>query len=107
MDNLNIATAPKTGTFQMRINPDIKAQLENIYAMNGMTLTDAINVFLQQSLNAKGLPFLVSPENAEFMKAKAAAQLMAELQKGLDSADNAGWISEDEAARILGVTDET
>lgn len=103
MDHLNVATAPKTGTFQMRINPDIKEQLEKIYAKNGLTLTDAINVFLQQSLNSEGLPFLVSPENTAFMKAKATQMLMAELQKGIDSAESSGWISEDAADRILGV----
>lgn len=103
MENLNVTTAPKTGTFQMRINPEIKEQLESIYARNGLTLTDAINVFLQQSLHAEGLPFLVSPDNAAFMKAKAAKILMAELQKGVDSGEKQGWIPEDEAYRILGV----
>ena len=103
MENLNVATAPKTGTFQMRINPEIKEELENIYAKNGLTLTDAINVFLQQSLNSEGLPFLVSPDNEAFMKAKAAKILMAELQKGIASGEKHGWISEDEAYRILGV----
>ena len=105
MENLNVATAPKTGTFQMRINPEIKEQLENIYAKNGLTLTDAINVFLQQSLNTEGLPFLVSPDNEAFMKAKAAKILMAELQKGIDSGEKHGWIPEDEAYRILGVNE--
>ena len=51
MPELNVATAPKNGTFQMRINPDIKEQVERIYANCGMTLTDAINTFLQQSIN--------------------------------------------------------
>lgn len=103
MENLNVTTAPKTGTFQMRINPEIKEQLENIYAKNGLTLTDAINVFLQQSLHAGGLPFLVSPDNREFMKAKAVKILMAELQKGIDSGERDGWISKEDAFRILGV----
>lgn len=105
MADLNVASAPKTSTFQMRINPEIKEQLEGIYARNGMTLTDAVNVFLQQSLNAGGLPFLASPENAEFMKAKAAKMLMSELQKGFESAEEKGWISEEDADRILGVSE--
>lgn len=105
MQNLNVATAPKTGTFQMRINPDIKERLEDIYAKNGLTLTDAINVFLQQSLNAEGLPFLVSPDNEAFMKAKAARMLMDKLQKSIDRADKDGWIPEEEAYQILGVNE--
>lgn len=99
---MNIANAPKTGTFQMRINPELKERLERIYGNYGMSLTDAINVFLQQSLNAEGLPFLVSPENSAFMKAKAVSMLMAELQKGIDSGNQNSWISEEEADRLLG-----
>lgn len=99
--DMNIANAPKTTTFQMRINPEIKEKLEDIYAKNGLTLTDAINVFLQQSLNSEGLPFLVSPENAAYIKAKAAQLLMAELEKGLESGEKHGWISEKEADRLL------
>ena len=43
--NLNVATAPKTGTFQMRINPQIKEQVESIYARCGMTLTHPFGIF--------------------------------------------------------------
>lgn len=46
-DYMSVATAPKSATFQMRINPEIKERVENIYARCGMTLTDAINVFIQ------------------------------------------------------------
>ncbi|HIT33129.1 MAG TPA: type II toxin-antitoxin system RelB/DinJ family antitoxin [Candidatus Faecousia intestinigallinarum] len=104
--NLNVGNAPKTSLFQFRINPEIKSRLEAIYAKNGLTLTDAINIFLQQSINADGLPFLVSPENKAFMRRKAAKILMAELQNGIDSGEAHGWISEEEADRILGVSAE-
>ena len=40
---LNVANAPKTSTFQMRINPEIKQQVENIYSRQGLTFTDAVN----------------------------------------------------------------
>ena len=49
IETLSVATAPKTSTFQMRINPEIKKNVEDIYARAGMTLTDAVNIFLQQS----------------------------------------------------------
>ena len=78
----NIISAAKTDTFRVRINPDLRAQLEHIYAKNGLTLTDAINVFFQQSLNAGGFPFTVTEDNAEIIKAKALSRLMKELQKG-------------------------
>ena len=103
MDNMNVAIAPKTATFQMRINPDIKQQVEEIYARQGLSFTDAVNIFIQQSLNMGGLPFLVSSENEEYMKAKAMRRLMAEVQKGWDSAERDGWVSEEDAYRQLGI----
>lgn len=103
MDAMNVASAPKTGMFQMRINPEIKRRIEDIYARQGLSLTDAVNLFIQQSLNMEGLPFLASPENEAYMKEKAARRLMEEVQKGWDSAEQSGWIAEEEAYRRLGV----
>ena len=103
-ERINVNTAPKSGTFQMRINPEVRREAESVYAQYGLTLTDAINIFIQQSLNADGLPFLLSPENEAFMKAKAANRLMAELQSGLDSVQGeTDWVDEADAYRMLGV----
>lgn len=102
MDSLNVISAPKTATFQMRINPEVKQQVEEVYAQQGLSFTDAVNIFIQQSLNANGLPFLVSPENEAFLKAKAFRRLAEEAQKGWDSAERDGWVSEEEAYRLLG-----
>lgn len=101
--NFNVVTAPKTATFQMRINPDVKKRVEDIYAAQGLTMTDAVNIFFQQSINEGGLPFLASPQNEEYMKAKAWKRLVAEVQKGWDSAEREGWIPEEEAYKMLGV----
>lgn len=100
---LNIVTAPKTTTFQMRINPEIKEQVEKIYANCGMTLTDAINSFLQQSINVGGLPFLVTQNSREALREQAVLRLMAELKKGDDSAANGKWISEEALLAEFGV----
>jgi addiction module RelB/DinJ family antitoxin len=104
MEDLNVATAPKTGTFQMRINPQIKERVENIYAASGMTLTDAINTFIQQSINVEGLPFIVSKNSKDALRQQAIAQLMLELKKGEDSIKSeADWISEEAVLERLGV----
>ncbi len=103
MDPINVTAAPKTATFQMRINPEVKQRVETIYARQGLTFTDAVNIFIQQSLNMEGLPFLASPENETYMKAKAMSRLMAEIQQGWDSAEQDGWVSEEEAYRLLEV----
>jgi addiction module RelB/DinJ family antitoxin len=103
LDNtLTVATAPKTGTFQMRINPEIKAQVEQIYARCGMTMTDAINAFLQQSINVEGLPFLMTQNSKDALREQAIAQLMLELKKGEDSVQSeADWASEEELLHEL------
>ncbi len=47
----------KTATINMRVNPQIKSDAESIFASLGMTLTEAINVFLHKSVMEGGLPF--------------------------------------------------
>lgn len=100
-NTVNVLNAPKTSTFQMRINPEVKQRVEAVYAKQGLTFTDAVNIFIQQSLNEDGLPFLASPENAEYMRAKAMRRLLDEVQKGWDSAEREGWISEEDAYKML------
>ena len=100
MSTINVTSAPKTATFQMRINPEVKQRVEEIYARQGLSFTDAVNIFIQQSLNMEGLPFLASPENAEYMR-----RLLDEAEKGWKSAEKDGWVSEEDAYRTLGVTE--
>lgn len=104
--NINIVTAPKTSTFQMRINPEIKRRVEAVYAVQGLSFTDAVNIFIQQSLNDNGLPFLVSPENAAYLKTKAMRRLLDEVQKGMDSAEKEEWLTLDEVSAQLGLENE-
>lgn len=106
MSDINVATAPKTATFQMRINPEIKQEAENVFSAYDLSLTDAFNIFLQQSLNSKGFPFLLFPENAEYMRSKAATQLMAEIDKGWKSVEEGSWLTLEEVESQLELTDE-
>lgn len=104
-ENLSVSNAPKTTTFQMRINPAIKDEAERIYAKCGMTLTDAVNIFIQQSINAEGMPMIVTGNTKEAVKAQAVAMLMKELKKGEDSVkSNDDWVSEEKALSRLGIT---
>ena len=61
----------KTATFQMRINPDVKKQAEEVFAAYGLTLTEAVNIFIHQSLCEGGLPFVLSPGNREYQRARS------------------------------------
>ena len=96
----NIVTAPKTDMFRFRINPEIRKEVEAVYAQNGLSFTQAINIFIQQSINAGGFPFQVSEENAEYMKAQAMKRLMKELEDGKNSGP---LIDESDVYRMLGV----
>jgi addiction module RelB/DinJ family antitoxin len=102
-EQLNVATAPKSSTFQMRINPEIKERVENIYANCGMTLTDAINTFIQQSLNVEGLPFVVTQNSREAVKEQAISILMKELKSGEDSSKTDCWVSEEDILNQLNI----
>lgn len=103
--NLNVASAPKDSTFQVRINSEIKRAVEDIYAKTGMTLTDAFNTFIQQSLNVEGLPFIVTKNSKEALREQAIAMLMLDLKRAEERADAEGWIDADDLERELGVLD--
>ena len=89
-----LATAPKTTTFQFRINPEIRKRVEMVYAGCGLTLTEAINIFIQQSINVDGLPFVVTRKSRAAKFEQAVNRLMAEIAAGEDSARTEGWIDE-------------
>ena len=90
-----ISNEPKTGTFQMRINPEYKKQLEELFAKCGMTLSEATNVFFQMALTTGGLPFNVNSDPKIVLSDRSVAYLEGEFKKGLESAEKDGWISED------------
>ena len=48
---------PKTASISMRIEPEVKAQAEDVFANLGISVTDAIHVFLHTSILEGGFPF--------------------------------------------------
>ena len=97
----NVVSSAKTDMFRFRINPEVRSEIEEIYAKNGLTLTQAINIFIQQSINAGGLPFNVNEDNAEFIKAQSMKRLMLELEAGKNSGE---LVDEAEVYKMLGVS---
>jgi len=55
----------KNSSMYIRIDPDIKTEVETIYKRFGMSLNDAINVFIYQSRNVGGLPFNLRVEEQQ------------------------------------------
>lgn len=95
-----IADAPKDSTFQMRINSEIKTQLECLFFDCGLSLTDAVNLFFQQCLNTRGLPFLVSTPS---MTRKEALEILrSELQKSRDSVRSDDYVSFEDIKQEFG-----
>ncbi|MCL2473589.1 MAG: type II toxin-antitoxin system RelB/DinJ family antitoxin [Alphaproteobacteria bacterium] len=50
---------PRTAVLNVRIEPKVKASVERLFSSLGLTVTDAVNVFLRQSLMRGGFPFEV------------------------------------------------
>jgi len=44
-------------TIKSRVSPELKEQAELLFAALGLSTSDAIRMFLQQSVNTGGLPF--------------------------------------------------
>ena len=47
----------KTANINVRIDPETKASAEKLFSSFGITVTDAINIFLRKSIMEGGLPF--------------------------------------------------
>lgn len=47
----------KTANINIRIDPETKSSAEKLFSSFGITVTDAINIFLRKSIMEGGLPF--------------------------------------------------
>jgi len=57
---------PRTATLLIRIEPNLKRKSEKLFAKLGITASDAVALFLKQSLYANGLPFPVNVPSRKF-----------------------------------------
>lgn len=65
--------------YQIRMDSDLKAQAEALFAELGMNLSTAFNVFVRQSLRDGGIPFEIKMDqpNKETMAAMLEAERIA------------------------------
>jgi len=49
----------KTANINIRIEPEIKKEAEELFGSFGISVTDAINIFLHTSLMQGGFPFVI------------------------------------------------
>ena len=92
----------KSVSYNIRLDPSVKAEAEQTYAVLGLNLSDAINVFLRKSIMSYGFPFevtanrpnkmlLASFEEAEALLADPKAKgytSVEELNAAMDSMDS-------------------
>lgn len=78
----------KTATLSIRIEPKIKSQAEKLFAHLGISMSEAMSLFLHQCVNDRALPFrphLGRPEipNDETLAAMAEGdRLLEEIKTG-------------------------
>ena len=65
----------KTASLNIRLDADVKKTAETVYSRYGLSLAEAVNVFIHQSCNVGGLPFDLRPTrpNTETLAAMAEA----------------------------------
>ena len=71
----------KSADLHIRLDPETKKNAENLFSIFGITITDAVNMFLRQAVLEGGLPFeLKQPRyNAE---TEAAIQEARDIRAG-------------------------
>lgn len=47
----------KTATLSIRIEPKVKSQAEKLFSKLGISMSEAMSLFLHQCINARALPF--------------------------------------------------
>lgn len=69
-------TSPKNTVFQLRINKEVKDAAEELFSRCGLTLSDALNLFIQQSLNRGGIPFEISGNQQSMISKEQAVSIL-------------------------------
>ena len=85
--------AGNTTNISIRMDADLKAQADELFAELGMSLSTAFNIFVRQSLREGGLPFEVKLDrpNKETVAAMLEAERIAKdpSVKGYDNVEEA------------------
>lgn len=79
----------KTDTLHIRVEPSVKAKAEETLKELGLSITDAINVFLNQVILHDGIPFEIKKPkyNNETLQVLDETKTEKNLSKNFDSVD--------------------
>ena len=80
---------PKTDTLHIRVQPNVKQKAEKTLNDLGLSITEAVNVFLNQVILNDGIPFEIrKPKyNKETIQAMEDTKNDKNLSKSFDSVD--------------------
>ena len=102
-DNMEATvTSPKNTVFQLRMNKEVKDAAEELFSRCGLTLSDALNLFIQQSLNCNGIPFEIRGNRRSISKEQALDILLAKLDDSSQSSKKTAYTS-DEVRKRYGI----
>ena len=81
---------PKTDTLHIRVKPDVKAKAEQTLRDLGLSITEAVNVFLNQVILQEGIPFKIEKPrfNKETLQAMEDVKNNKNLSKTFDSIED-------------------
>ncbi len=88
----------KTVKIKLRVDPEAKEQAESLYNGLGMSLDEAVNVFLHKSVMEKGIPFEVQQSYNNAATEFSAANAQGGMDAASAAADTATGAAADAAA---------
>lgn len=79
----------KTDTLNIRINPEVKKQVEATLDDLGLTMAEAVNIFFKQIIMTESIPFIIKKPklNEETLQAMRDAENGKNISKGYNNLD--------------------
>ena len=74
----------KDVSISVRINSSLRNEAEEIFKKMGLSLSEAVCLFIEATVNAGSLPFELEDSLKDEVRRKANATLRKEIQKGLE-----------------------
>ena len=88
-------------TFQIRMNSELKTDVENLYRSLGTSFAEAVRIFAQQSLREGGMPFTPSLKTRDEMTRD---EIDAKLRRSAADISSDRTLSQDQLdAKIAGL----
>lgn len=86
---MEVIKMAKTDTLHIRVEPDVKMKAEETLNDLGLSITEAVNVFLNQVILHDGIPFKIEKPkyNKETIQAMEDVKSGKNLSKTFDSVD--------------------